>query len=781
MPPARGALPRRCKVFSKRPRAWAVWAILAVACIVAVWPIVWSRSIPAFQQDWTWPLSRGLATHWLSTFTGVWDDRGLGGPNTLAWQTYIVALQAGCVLLLGPAYGLALWLVATLAVATAGCVSMLSAFGVRSWPARLAASLFYAFGPVPFTREAAGHLAYLVGYALLPFAIALGCKLLSERGTVRSVALGIVAGIAASQVQFYAIVWIAIVAMIPFVRTTRGWAARMAIAIGVSIAVQLQSLLPLLVGAVPSIYLSQRALLSWELNNSSPAADAAVMLGYFTHYYEAHALPGAEIVLYVLLIAGTLGSIVVAKRLGMYPLALCALGFALVSGLYGPFAGPLSTAFERYAAFTVVRDLHYFAALTAAGMALAIGLVVNARPTWFAAPALAAAVWIAAPSLGGQAIAGIIVPRAFVSDALLDIHVVASRGPGRLLWLPAEEPLGPAGSTNRGRDFATYAPSTNPTISDDYQNPELAYALSQWRSGHPDWAALARMDVRYVAFRTYLRSNRRENFGTGVPMGFAGIGDAEMGASLDREPHLRLISRTPLSSVYAINGDANSEFVAHVRPGAMRFSELASNDIAVSGPNQRDLGIAPSPVTADPRADWVNGVLGWRYEPWMPDSIYPFVWTISRQTLAVPAPPEARCLLAAATSGARLQPGGIAIAGPWRRYAIFGTATAMRPEPSGVDAVSTVSCDPQPGLAAQRFTVSSGYDRGWRILRDGRLEPPALADGWMMAWPVEDAGRPRVYLPAFAQLLGFIAGAAIIALSLVGTRRYDAAAYARTD
>jgi hypothetical protein len=668
-----------------------------------------------------------------------------------------------------------------LAVAIDGCVSMLSAFGVRSWPARLAASLFYAFGPVPFTREAAGHLAYLVGYALLPFAIALGRNVLSERGTVRCVVLGIVAGIAASQVQFYAIVWMAIVAMIPFVRTTRGWAIRMAIAIGVSIAVQLQSLLPLLVGAVPSIYLSQRALLSWELNNSSPAADAAVMLGYFTHYYETHALPGAEIVLYVLLIAGTLGSIVVAKRLGMYPLALCALGFALVSGLYGPFAGPLSTAFERYAAFTAVRDLHYFAALTAAGMALAIGLVVDARPAWFAAPALAAAAWIAAPSMGGQAVAGIIVPRAFVSDALLDIHVVASHGPGRLLWLPAEEPLGPASSTNRGRDFATYAPSTNPTISDDYQNPELAYALSQWRSGHPDWAALARMDVRYVGFRTYLRSNRRENFGTGVPMGFAGIGDAEMGASLDREPHLRLISRTPLSSVYAINGDANSEFVARVRPGAMRFSELASNDIAVSGPNQRGLGIAPSPVTADPRADWVNGVLGWRYVPWMPDSIYPFVWTISRQTLVVRGPTEARCLLAAATSGARLQPGGIAIAGPWRRYAISGTATAVEPETSGVDAVSTVSCDPQPALAARLFTVSSGYDRGWRVLRDGRLLPPELADGWMMAWPVEDAGRPRVYLPAFAQLLGFIAGAAIIAFSLVGTRRYDAAACATTD
>jgi hypothetical protein len=700
----------------------------------------------------------------------------------LAWQTYVVALQAACAVVFGPAFGLAAWLTATFAVAAAGCVSMLSAFGVRSWPARLCAALFYAFGPVPFTREAAGHLAYLVGYALLPVAIALGRKVLSERGTARCIVLGIVAGLAASQVQFYAIVWMAVVAILPFVRTARGWAIRIAIAIGISIAVQLQSLLPLLVGAVPSIYLSQRALLSWELNNSSPAADAAVMLGYFTHYYETHALPGTEIVLYVLLIAGTLGSIAVARRLGAYPLLLCAIGFALVSGLYGPFAGPLSAAFERYAAFTAVRDLHYFAALTAAGMALAIGLVVDARPAWFAVPVFAAVVWVAAPSVTGQPIAGIIVPREYVSDALRDMHVVAAHGPGRLLWLPAEEPLGPVGAPNRGRDFATYATAANPSITDDYQNPELAYALSTLRAGRVDWAALERMNVRYVAFRTFINANRRENFGTGVPMGFAGIGDSELGMSLERDRHLQLISRTPLSAIYAIDDTAHGEDVAGVRPGAMLFSELGANQLAVAGPDQQRFGIAPSPVTADPRADWVNGVLGWRYAPWMPDSIYPFVWSVSRQALDVHAPSQARCVLAASTLGARLEPGGARIAGTWRRYPILGTPAVVQPQSNGVHAVSTVSCDPQPAAPVRVFAVSSGYDRGWRVLRDGRLEAPQLADGWMMAWPAEDAGRPRIYLPAFAQLLGLLLGAAIIGLSFVRARRYDAAVrYAGTD
>jgi hypothetical protein len=575
-------------------------------------------------------------------------------------------------------------------------------------------------------------------------------------------------------VQFYAIAWLAVIALLPFVRTARGWAGRLGIALGVSIAVQLQSLLPLLVSAVPAAYLSQRALLSWELNNSSPAGDAAVMLGYFTRYYETHALPAAEIVLYVVLATSLLGSILAARRLGVYPLLLCVLGFALVSGLYGPLAAPLSSSFERYAAFTALRDVHYFAALTAAGMALAIGLAVDARPKWFGLPALAAAVWIAAPAIGGRAVADILVPRAFVGDALHNMQIVASHGPGRVLMLPAEEPLGPIGALNQGRDFETYGLPGNPSISDDYQNPELSYALSAWRSGHPDWASLARMNVRYVVFRNYLRSDRRQNFGTGVSMGFAGIADSALGSSLEREPRLQRIASSGLSSVYVVRGPAASEYVARRRAGAMRFSELTDGAIAVSGPVQQRLAVTPSAVTADPRADWVGGTLGWRYLPWMPDSVYPFVWTVSSRPLDVQVPPGAGCVLAAATPGGRVRPGAISIAGTWRRYAIDAGTETFQSRGGGVAAVADVSCDPQPVAPSSVFAVSAGYDRGWRVVRRGGLETPWLADGWMMAWPAKDAGLPRVYLPALAQLVGLLVGAAAIAWTFVRARRADA-------
>ena len=745
-------------------------------CVCSVWPVLVSGSVPAFQQDWTWPLSRALAWQWLSTFVGLWDGRGLGGPNTLGWQTYLVVLQAACAIVLGPSLAIALWLALTLGASAGGCIAMLAAFGVRSWPARLSAALLYAFGPVAFTREAAGHLAYLAGYAMLPFVIALGQRVVTRRGAMRCVVLGIAVGIAASQVQFFFIGWLAVGALVPFVDRARGWPGRIAIAMGLSIVVQLQSLLPLLVSAVPSVYAGQRALLSWELNNSSQVGDAAVMLGYFTRYYESHALPGAGIVLYALLAAGLFGAIVAAKRTGVYPLVLCVLGFALTAGLYGPLAGVLSAAFERSPAFTAFRDLHYFAALTAVGMALAIGLSVELRPSWWGVPALVAAIWVAAPLVAGQALREIIVPRSFVADALGDMRVVTAHGPGRVLLLPAEEPLGLRNAANAGRDFSTYGPRDNPSISDDYQNPELAYALSAWRSGRPDWTALARMDVRYVVFRTYLRSDRRQNFGTGFPMAFAGASDAQLGASLARDSHLQMLAQSPLSTVYAVREPAAAEYLARVRSGAMRFSELVPGEVAVSAFGQRRLDVAPSPLTADPRGNWVGGTLGWRYLAWMPDGMYPFVWTLGNQRLPFGVPAGARCVMAAATAGGALEPGGAVIEGSWKRYAVVPGAETVAPLPGGVAALTVTSCDAQPQLRGTSvLAVASGYDAGWRIIDGRRLVPPSLADGWMMAWPSGEAGRPRVYLPALAQAAGVLAAAVILGWAFVRARRADAA------
>jgi hypothetical protein len=755
------------------------FALLAIVCTIAVWPLLVWQTVPAFQQDWTWPLSRGLAWQWLHAFVGLWDERSLGQGNALPWQTYAVAVQVALVLLFGSATGLAIWIAALQFGAGCSCALMLDAFGVRSQPARFTAAVLYALGPVAYTRIAAGHLAYLLAYALLPLAIYFARGTLVRPRATAAVALGITIGAAGCQIQFLAIAWMAVLAAIAALPRERGWVWRLAAAAAISVAIQLQALLPQVLSSTASLYAAQPALLSFEYNNSSAPASAVVMLGYFTRYYEAHALAGAFGVLYVLVAASAVLAVWASRRAGAYAVALMALGAVLTAGLYGPLAGPLAWSFLHVPGFAVFRDLNYFAALGALGLALALGLGLQGRGTALLLPALGLVAWTIAPSLTAGGLRELLVPRAYVVDALADMRVAAGRGAGRVLWLPAEEPLGPIGGSNQGRDFTAYGPAGNPSVSDDYQNPQLAYALATLRAGRPDWNAFAAMNVRYVVFRTYLRSGRIDNFGTGFPMAFEGLSDADLGRLLRDSKRVRQLRATPLSSMYELPGSRGATYVARVRPGARLFSELAGDEIALQPAYPKALTLPASRLTADPRVAWVEGTLGWRYRPWLPDSIYPFVWTLSARPLRFELTRNAACVLASAQpESARLQMGSatVAVRGPWQRYALPAEAetAALYPGAHGLSAVAGRPCGVAPATPKTAFVFASGYDAGWRAVDRGRLVPPTLADGWMMAWDARAAAQRLVYLPAYLQFAGFALTVIVLAAALPLARRADA-------
>ncbi|HLX25378.1 MAG TPA: hypothetical protein VKR05_00180, partial [Candidatus Cybelea sp.] len=503
-------------------------AFFALVALTSVWPILSSGSIPAFQQDWAWPLSRELDLQWLYSFFGLWDPRSLGHANALPWQTFVVAAQAGIVLAFGPSLGLAL-IVALLEFAAAmSCALLLDRFGVTSRAARTIAATLYAFGPVVYTRIAAGHLAYLLAYALLPLAVAYGRRAIEERAWIPAVLLGLTIGFAASQIQFLAIAWLAVLPLAVAVTRAPGWVWRLLLAACVAIALQLQALLPLLAGSTQSLYSAERALLSWEYNNSSPFASALIGLGYFTQYYESHALPWTPIVLYVLLGAAVLLGIFARRRSGAYATILIALGAIFTAGLYGPLSGTLIWAFERSTYATAFRDLHYFAVLTALGVAIGLGLAMQrVRPAAivFALPVA----WVVFPAAIGAELSSLLVPPRYVADALATMHAIELRGPGRVLWLPAEEPVGLVGSANVGRDFIAYGPGANPSVSDNFQNPQIAYALAMLRDGTPDWNALRAIGIRFVVYRRYVRSGRKEdNLGTGFQLAYGKLGDAQL-------------------------------------------------------------------------------------------------------------------------------------------------------------------------------------------------------------------------------------------------------------
>jgi hypothetical protein len=758
----------------------AYYVLLLAACAAAVWPVLRSGSVPAFQQDWTWPLGRPQALQWLHSFIGLWDERSLGHANALPWQTYAVVSQAASVLVFGPSSGLAVWLCAVLFAAACTCTWMLVAFGVRSRIAAFTGALFYATTPVVFTRIAAGHLAYLLAYALLPIVVVLARRTLEERRWISAVALGLAIGFAGSQIQFLAIVWLAIVPLASFASRVDGWFPRLAAAAGIAVAVQLQCLLPLALGSTATLYSAQRALLSFEYNNSSPFADAVVMLGYFTHYYEFAAQPWSYGVLYAVVAVAIVLGIVAARRFGTYAFVLFVLGVVLTAGLYGPLSAPLAWAFDRAAFFTIFRDLHYFAALTALGVALAIGLAVERFR--FAAPALLPAiVWIAVPVLNGSDLRGLLVPPRYVAETTRQMELVHARGPGRVLWLPAEEPVGIKGSANVGRDFGAYGLAGNPSVSDDLDNPQLAYALATLRDGRPNWNAFASMGIRYVVYRAFVRSARElDNLGTGFRLAYGSVDDAGVGALLARDRRLVPLFHDADAAVYELSGALPAARAATANPGALLYSELGPDDVAIVDNRNDVLGMQPSLITADPRLAWVEGRVGWRYRAWLPDSIYPFLWTVSKRRLAFTVPPSARCVLAASIPLAFLQVANATdiVDGPWKRFSVARERPSLGARltaSGGVTAIASRACG-QNAARHSAFVMASGYDAGWRAVDGGSLVAPALANGWMMAWPQRYASAAKIYLPAIAQLIGTIAGWAAIVACFLSARRRDALA-----
>ncbi len=762
----------------ERRAALLTYGTLALACAVSVWPIVASHSVPAFQQDWAWPLARPLAFEWFKTFVGLWDGRSTAHANLLPWQTYAVAAQFVLVALCGVANGLALWIALIEFLAAAGCVAMLAGFGVTSWPARFTAAFFYAFGPVVFTRIAAGHLAYLLGYALLPLIVALGRRVVERPGAMRAVLLGVCLGVAASQIQFLAIAWFAI-APLPFVtERAPGWGRRLCAAAGISIAVQLQALLPLAFGSAAAIYASQPALLSFEYNNSAPAGLAPVMLGYFTHYYETYAPAGAVLALYVLLAVAVALALFAGRRSGGAAIALIVTGAVLTAGLYGPLSPVLAWAFERISYAAAFRDLHYFAAITAIGIAIAVGAGLQRLPPAFAFGVLALIAVSAAPALSGTELRALIVPPVYVADALADMRIAASNGPGRVLWLPAEEPLGLTGAANDGRDFTAYGPASNPSVSDDYQNPQLAYALATLRMGSPDWNAFAQLNVRYFVFRRYVRSRGWGSFGISVPMAFVGLGDEQLERAAARAGVLRLLRRTALASVYELPRNNGFTYAAGAGESPLRYSELRPFEVAIEPP-QPQIQLRASRESPDPRRGWVSGKLGWRYAAWLPDSIYPFVWTTSHVPLAFRTPPGSCVLAGAQPRGGRLRQDDatVAVRGSWKRYALDGRApvVAFLPHAGDVSAIAGRACDrtahapPQPV-----FVFAAGYDAGWRALDGARWVSPRLANGWMMAWDAGSGAHRLVYVPALLQFAGVLTMLAVLGASIALARRTDA-------
>ncbi|MBV8117501.1 MAG: hypothetical protein JOZ01_05960 [Candidatus Eremiobacteraeota bacterium] len=227
--------------------------------------------------------------------------------------------------------------------------------------------------------------------------------------------------------------------------------------------------------------------------------------------------------------------------------------------------------------------------------------------------------------------------------------------------------------------------------------------------------------------------------------------------------------------MYVLDRNAGSTYTARA-VAKMRYSELNANEVAIDT-EAPSLHAHASLETADPRQGWVEGTIGWRYAAWLPDSMYPFVWTLSSLPLTLETAGDPTCVLAGATPrGATLRRGehSVNVRAAWSPYSVAGAAprTTMLPSGGDVSAVSDRGCALRPAsVPSSVFVFAAGYDRGWRALDHGRFVAPMRANGWMMAWDRSLGAHPRVYLPALLQVAGLIVLVAVLAFALRRTRR----------
>ena len=248
-------------------------------------------------------------------------------------------------------------------------------------PARLGAGLFYAVNPFVFDRLYAGQLGVLLGYAMLPFAVAALIDAAQEPHRVGRAACW--AGATVMMSEHFAWILVPVTAAIILTRAHRVRASLRigAAALGAAAISAYLLVAPVLVGTRPAGPLTQ-------LNAYRTQADPRVGLlvnvaGLYGFFRPGPTEPknlfsGWPAVLAALMLIVAVGYVAVLRdaahrRNGLAILAAGIAGYFLALGDQGPTGGLFRLAYEHVPGFVVMREPDKFAVLVALAYAYGFG------------------------------------------------------------------------------------------------------------------------------------------------------------------------------------------------------------------------------------------------------------------------------------------------------------------------------------------------------------------------------------------------------------------------
>lgn len=435
-------------------------ALFAVIALLIARPLIVMHGLPAFNHDWSWPPDAIAARALFLNSVGLFSDNNFGSLNYYAGSAAGNAVIAACVLVFGSLLGLKILVLVLVGCAGVSTYALARAIGAARLAA-VACGIVYCASPVVGNELAAGHVAYLFGYSLLPL-IAL-CALDIARGGRALPVLALLAAVPLSiaQPQFGPFDAIVVLAFIVFATSRRSAALVVLVALFALLASPLQVSLALFGHALSGLSFDKTTL-HWEAANSTSFWPTFLGAGYPSGYDRA---AGS-----VLLTLGSAGGAALwaaalwalrETRAAIAFVGLSILAALVCAGINGPLAGAIAYAFVHVPQSALFRELYHFSVLVVLGLVIALACT---RSRFLAVPLAIAAVLYAAPQLSG----------AFWHDVSgydaseirqIDEVVASDTAQGSVLYWPLLQPLGPP-SMRGGADPDAFAIGPHASIAE---------------------------------------------------------------------------------------------------------------------------------------------------------------------------------------------------------------------------------------------------------------------------------------------------------------------------
>jgi len=730
-------------------RDFAIAGAIALAFAI---PLIAHPGLPAYRHDWSWPPDAQSMRFYVQRAWTSWSSDGLGGPNIFPSALPHFALL-WLLAPLVPAKGL---LIGSLLVAwTVGILSVAHAlrtfFATPRWIA-LAMGTVYMAAPLVLTKMVAGHVAYVEAYAAFAAFAASLFSIQTFAHPWRWVARAALAGaFTLVQLQFIGFDALLLIALSAAAVVPVRYAAAVAASIVVASLPAFAG--PLFIAGAGSATLAmQRAVLSWEQIQSIGPLAALEGRGYFTFYAE-NLIPSQALwahVLLVLPIAAVAGAVMLRRRNVAVALVLIGvLSWLACTGLKGPAAPLVRMLFMRFSDMSLYREVYDALAPYCLAVVLLAGVAFSRmwRPVSIGAIVLLlatlAAGWAGFPRLVKTA-----------STQFLTQLVTPARGPGRVVWWPAAQPIGPRHDEDTsGADPLAFTPLGTLQPLFEYEPYGLfASALYHQMQGNAEaaQAELCSVGVRQIVDRANVISHVS--------------GRAMPALALRSSARSHLISQGPDFRQFAIDGDC----------GLFGFQQgdgnLASLGVALPRSLVHDAPVSGDVVAAFPYY--------WRYAPIgscgdgavLGDARsllrLPYSWLLAQRASAsgpcswIPKQQlrrERSDALFVASAGAARGP-DIAL---HRASAVRGLVSVEEWAPDHISGKYETPTD-------SRLLFRTTFDPRWNLTVDGRISSSSIANDFSNSWTVP-RGNHRFALEFTPRrpLQGVLALAALALLVLI--------------